>query len=1135
MFRKPAFWIAYVALAAVCAAIAIRLFPLAIPIVNLDIKLSRHDAVDKAKAVAIEQRLAKPESQTAARFTHDEATQNYVELEGGGKPAFAALVEGDVYAPYWWEVRLFRPAEITETLIRLKPDGTLWGFVQKIPEAQVPVATAGLALDAAAARALAEDRAGADWRVDFASYRLLEQTQLTRTSGRVDHAFTYERASGHPGEARIRLRLTVAGDALTEVTYYVHVPESFERRYAELRSANNALAGVAALAAGVLYGLGGCVLGVLWLLRRHFLLWRPALVAGLVVGALLGAAALASAPSTWFDYDTAQATSTFWIRLVGRSIMVAVLGGLGYALVFMAAEGLSRRAFASHPQLWRLWSRDAAPTPEVLGRTLGGYLFVPIGLALVAAFYYATNRWLGWWQPSESLTDPNVLGSAVPALQPIAISLQAGFMEESLFRAVPLALAALIGAHFGRRTLAIAIAVVIQALVFGGAHANYPGFPFYSRLVELFVPATIWALIFLRFGLLPTVLLHALFDLTLFSIPLFLVDAPEARLQQALVVAAALTPLAVVLVRRWRTTRWLELSPALRNGAWQVSAPALAEAAPAHGPRAEVPAWVTRFQQALPWLGVGGVALWLAATPFHADVPGIAIDRADAEAAASAALAARGITLGNPWKRYAVVRLARDDPAQWLSHRFVFLEAGRDAYRAAVGDVLAPPLWDVRHARFEGDVAERAEEWRVTINGDGTLRQVRHVLPEQRPGARLSRDDAHAIAERAVKTAFGRDPATLKDVGADERALPARTDWTFTLADPTLAVGPGGEARFVIAIAGDEVVGTGRYVHVPETWVRAERERAGRLTLVRLAIGGAVLAAAIAALIFAVVAWARGRSDRRALVALIAFSFALSLAAAADAWPQAAMSLSTAEPLATQVSLAALQRIAGAIGGALLVGLVGGVGVHAAAQRGAWPLAGRLPAWGAGIAAALFAAGVGAALARLAPAMAPLWPDFSVLSLASPALGAALAGARTLLTVAVALFMLLILERITASWRRRRWLVALILIAVVAATGLTAPDPFAAIARGVAGGLALVAVVFGVLRYDTAAVPAFVATGATLAFIEDAARGAWPAAPVHALVVALAAGALAWLATRYIVGARTAVSTAATSRSPNTV
>ncbi len=92
--------------------------------------------------------------------------------------------------------------------------------------------------------------------------------------------------------------------------------------------------------------------------------------------------------------------------------LVLFAGGIGLALVFMAAESLSRRAFPHHPQLWRIWSRDAAPTRAVLGRTLGGYLFVPIELALIAGFYFVTNTYFGWWQPSESLSDPNILGSA---------------------------------------------------------------------------------------------------------------------------------------------------------------------------------------------------------------------------------------------------------------------------------------------------------------------------------------------------------------------------------------------------------------------------------------------------------------------------------------------------------------------------------------------------------------------------------------------------------------------------------------------------------------------------------------------------------------------------------------------------
>ena len=48
--RKPAFWIAYATLSAIALGIAWRLFPLAIPLVNLDITLSRAEALAKAEA-----------------------------------------------------------------------------------------------------------------------------------------------------------------------------------------------------------------------------------------------------------------------------------------------------------------------------------------------------------------------------------------------------------------------------------------------------------------------------------------------------------------------------------------------------------------------------------------------------------------------------------------------------------------------------------------------------------------------------------------------------------------------------------------------------------------------------------------------------------------------------------------------------------------------------------------------------------------------------------------------------------------------------------------------------------------------------------------------------------------------------
>src|SRR5262249_7305757 len=150
---------------------------------------------------------------------------------------------------------------------------------------------------------------------------------------------------------------------------------------------------------------------------------------------------------------------------------------------------------------------------------------------------------------------------------------------------------------------------------------------------------------------------------------------------------------------------------------------------------------------------------------------------------------------------------------------------------------------------------------------------------------------------------FGLDPSALREVSAEEEQRPARSDWQFTYADPRVDVGKGGEARVRIAIAGDEIIASGRYIFIPEDWQRAERERAARLNIVRMSVALALVIVAIAALIAAIIAWSRGRFDRRAFWLAVGIVAATSVIGGANQWPVIAMTLNTTEPYAWQVLL----------------------------------------------------------------------------------------------------------------------------------------------------------------------------------------------------------------------------------------
>ena len=462
-------------ISALSGVFAWRYFPAALPLINLDVKMTRGDALTQAAAIADRLQLAPAGAQRAALFAHDGATQNFVELEAGGKPAFTRMLTGDALLPV-----LVGGAAVQG---RARPPRRACGFVRTArrtdSRARCRRASPAPALDAAAARAIAETSARTDWAIDFAPYKLLEQSQVQMPNGRIDHSFVYEREQEKLGDGRYRMRLGVAGDRLSELTHLVYIPEAFERRFQEMRFANNAIAEVAGIAAGALYGIGGCVLGVLWLLRRRAL--------DVAAGAGRGRRGRGAECT-----GTGRQRAAGVVRLRHRAADLGVLGsairaGGGWfssvavsalGLVFMAAESLSRRAFPEHPQLWRLWSRRAAASPAVLGRTAAGYLAVPIELALIAAFYFVD-------QPVFRLVA--AVGNADRSQHPGQRAAGAGADRHGaagrVHGGMPVPCGAAVDRGAARQSLrpsqaaSIAIALVLQALVFGARARQLPRFP----------------------------------------------------------------------------------------------------------------------------------------------------------------------------------------------------------------------------------------------------------------------------------------------------------------------------------------------------------------------------------------------------------------------------------------------------------------------------------------------------------------------------------------------------------------------------------------------------------------------------------------------------------------------------------
>jgi hypothetical protein len=971
MLRRPVFWIVFTALSLAATVFTVRNFSTAFPLVSIDLQMDRGEALRQARLLVEQNAWPPAASDQAAEFSGDQELQNFIELEGGGKQELGRILRDKIFALYNWRVRHFKEGDTHETLVRFTPDGRPNGFAVKLPDQEK-----GPGLPAEDALRIAEETARTTWNIDLSRYERVESSKDDRPGGRTDHTFVYERQDERIREGRYRLRLVVAGDRLSELTHFVQIPEAFSRRYEQMRSANDAINVASSVAVFGIYIFGFCGIGLFFMIRHHWALWRKPAVWAAFIALLMGLQQLNSWPLAWMNYDTALPARDFAIRQI--LLAVALFGGMGILLIisFVAAETLSRRAFPHHLQLWKVWARPVSSSPPVLGQTLAGYLLVAPFFAYEIVLYFFAQEKLGWWTPSDTLVNPDIFASYLPSLSTIAMALNAGFWEECLFRAVPLAVAAIIGERLGKRRAFIAAAVIIQALVFAAGHAGYANQPSYARVVELIIPSFAFAFLYLAFGLLPGIVLHFAYDTVWMALPLFVASGARARVEQAIVIVAVLVPVWVVLVSRIRAGKWTEVPFDAWNAAWKppevVEVPHTAPA-PVEAPTV----MASSVSRVLPLAGLAGLILWFFATPFRTDAPALNITRAEAERQARFALSSRGVEIDSSWK---VLSHIEGQPGP--INRFVWQTAGKEVYHRLLGRYVAAPLWLVRFARFEGDVAERAEEYQVEVLPAGAAR-VSHTLPEAKAERSLSEMDARALAVSALYP-----PAPFREISAQAAKRPARTDWTFTFKDTTDYSLVQGEPRISIELAGDEIADRVPHVYVPEEWVRNERARRNLPAILEIACTVVIVGIAIAGAVIGAVHWSRKRPfSVRAFLAVFGTVYVAGAINLVNNWPVIAAQASTAQPLALQVGIGVIASLVFGIFTAAGLALAAGLVMGDSQPSSRTSVRNEVVT---AVCAGLAIAGV-TALARLAaPSMSPLWGNYGPATTWLPFVSAAL-------------------------------------------------------------------------------------------------------------------------------------------------
>jgi membrane protease YdiL (CAAX protease family) len=807
--RSSRVTILVVVVAIAAAATAVWLFPRALPIVALKQSLTRELALARADSFFRAHSLAPAGARTAVRFQGSDSLRTFVELAaGGGHDSLNALVRGDDIAPFSWSVRAFVPGNPREARVTFAPDGRIIGFDRRLAETDrrpTVSADSGQRLAEHVLDSWIDDRVDR-WKLVTSSYETI------KISRRIDRTYTFERVDRRIAGAPLRAEVKIAGDTPSRIRRFVEIPESFRRRYAEMRSANDLLALLAGV--GILAVVVVGIVALTRFARARRVRWREPMMVGAVIGGLALAAGINEMPGSWYWYDTAMSPATFQAEQVFAALFLGASTALLLVFTLAAAEAATRAAFPRHLDWWKLWRFRG--TREVAHQVGGGYALAVFGLAYVTLFYLVTRTLFGWWVPSELLDDPNQIASPMPWISAIATSLNAGVWEEAIFRALPLSLLSLwIGQRPGRRWW-MAGGVIATALVFGFAHASYESWPPYSRGVELFLEASIWAVVFINFGLLVTVVAHFAYDLVLFGIFAAQGSSTGYRVTAAIILLALLAPALVVAWRWVRQRRFPSTPEEARFSAWtQVG---VAEpAAPVAARQAGV--FSHRARRLALAAAVLGVIIAVARPPKPTLGPPFTADRERVLATADSMLIARGV---NPegWKRLTMI--GRDSVSEWpryLRHYKIVADAQRFA-----SDYAPPTWWIVRYVHTTGTTAQRTEEWRVRLLPDGRPLDTRHVVPDS---ARRGEADSAVIRRIALASLAreGIDTSRLQESELRETARPARRDVTLTYTDTTVKLPGGAAARAWVQVAGDEPLGVRRGVELPEEFLRADRAR----------------------------------------------------------------------------------------------------------------------------------------------------------------------------------------------------------------------------------------------------------------------------------------------------------------------
>lgn len=780
--------------------VALRYYPIAFPEASIQFAVSRPQIEQRARDFLQRRGFDLSPFRQLVLFRYDDTAKTYLERELGLAEA-NRLMSSEINV-WRWRVRFFRPPEKEELIVWLDPNGRLVGFEHIVEEA-----AAGARLEKTQALGVAEVFLYTQLGLNLNDYALVEDRRHERPN-RLDYTFTWERKNFSAGQATYRISASVYGDQLGRALPFLKVPEQWSRDYARIRSRNTVLQSVAQLFCIPLVLAGLFVLFAQ--ARRQSIPWKPLLWIGGVAGILLTISNINALPLASENFSTA---TPYWDFVTGWVVIYLGLGllfALFLAMLLASGDALYRPAAPERVAIPKLFTLSGLRTKEFFVSTLIGYALAAFQLGFVVLFYLVA-RGLGAWSPAE-VKYADFLSTALPWIYPLTMGVVATTIEESAFR--------LLAILFLKKYLKSNwLAVLIPAFIWGFLHSTYPQQPAWIRGVEVGLVGVVFGFVFLRFGILATLVSHYTYNAAMISLLLLRSHNLYFMLAGGLVMDAVLVPLAIAGALYWQHRRFAS-QPELFNFAQEAaakrleesSAPGLPATPTLHAtPAVYVPLSRRRLTLAVA-AGVAGLVLLLL-LPVRPAFRFLRwqTSQARAEQIADSYLEQKNID-PKAWRRssYFVSDVERN-PLE-----YVRLLGGYDLVNQVWSTRLQDHIagWRIRYFR-----PLEKEEYSVFVRPDGRVFRYLHLLDERQAGAHLTAAEAQRRGSDYLAAAHGVDVSGWKLSESRLEKRESRTDHRIVWEQSAPLAGEA-RVRAELQVKGDEPDNYHVHLKIPEEWLR---------------------------------------------------------------------------------------------------------------------------------------------------------------------------------------------------------------------------------------------------------------------------------------------------------------------------